>query len=110
MKNKFLHFDSLKNMNLVPAKKFSDKIAEAFNIKNYKFKNMKSPLQNNDKDCGVYLMAIMDEIASTRKISDNLRNKITPDYIKKFRIALMTCITQSKANYNWETYYKMLVE
>ena len=110
MKNTFLHFDSLKNVNVVPAKHLTDKIAEGLKIKNYSFKNMKGPIQNNNTDCGVYLMATMDEIATTRKISEHLKSKITPEYITKFRIALSSCITHYNATLSgWENYRNFLL-
>lgn len=109
MKNQFLHFDSLKNRNIVPAKNFVKKIVSCLNLKAYNFKNMKGPIQDNSYDCGMYLMAVMDEIATTRKISESMKTKITPDYISKFRILLTTCII----NYNttskgWECYRAQL--
>lgn len=111
MKNKFLHFDSLKNVNVVPAKQLTEKIVEGLKIKNYKFKNIKGPLQNNNTDCGVYLMATMDEIASSRKIADNLKSKITPEYITKFRIALSSCIIHYNSTFlGWEKYRHYLVD
>lgn len=110
MKNKFLHFDSLKNVNIVPAKNLTEKIVKCCQLKSYKFKNMKSPHQNNNTDCGVYLMAIMDEIATTKKISDLLITKINQEYINRFRFALMSCIMdQSSSKYDWEKYHKLLI-
>ncbi|EAY17132.1 hypothetical protein TVAG_303510 [Trichomonas vaginalis G3] len=108
-KNRFLHFDSLKNRNIIPAKNFVQKIIHCLKIKSYSFKNMKGPIQDNTTDCGMYLMAIMDEIATTRKVSEEMKTKITPDYIKNFRTLLSQCI----ANYNttlkgWECYREML--
>lgn len=111
MKNQFLHFDSLKNRNVVPAKSLVTKIVASTNIKTYKFKNMKGPVQDNTYDCGMYLMAVMDEIATTRKISETLKTKITPEYISKFRVALTTCIVNySTTSHGWEYYRNSLVE
>lgn len=107
--NKFLHFDSLKTVNLVPARNLEEKIIQMFGLKTHVFTNMKGPVQTNNVDCGVYLMATMDEIARTRKISSQLKQKINPEYINKFRAVLAECIIDyNRLHKKWTDYTSLL--
>ena len=107
--SKFLHFDSLKNRNLTQAKKLTTKIANILGIKRFKFANMKSPLQNNSFDCGVYTIAIMNEIAYSMKIGEEMVQKITAEFIRNYRIALAQFIISFKiACVTWNSIYYSL--
>ena len=108
-KNIFLHFDSLKKRNTFHAKSLAQKISEIFNIKHYEFSNMKTPSQSNGYDCGIYLMAIMNEISMKMSISKELLTKISPDYVQKFRICLSQYILNSnQLDTEWIEYYKLM--
>lgn len=95
-KNLFLHFDSLKNKNFTYAKSLAQKIAQIYQMKHYDFSNMKAPIQKNEYDCGIYTMAIMNEIAIKMTISKELLTKISPEFIDNFR----ACFSQFIIGYN----------
>ena len=106
-KNLFLHFDSNNHFNLLFFEKFSNSLKKSLNLKNVYKKIIKSPIQNNITDCGIYLMAIMDDILTKNKVSKSI-NLINSQYINKFRILLKEFIKIYNNNefISWENLKK----
>lgn len=109
--NQFLHFDSMKRMNNKPARDLSEKLQRLFCLPKSKFTNIKTPSQGNSSDCGLYLMAIMNEVASNFKVDLGLLEKINQDYICNFRKCITNAIIDfNNSSFDWEEHLRLLEE
>lgn len=87
-KHTFRYFDSLGELNLPYAKELVRKFCVAFCIRNYKMLIGFSPKQKNSVDCGVYVMALTDKIATHKSMRAEVLSEVTPIYATKFREVL----------------------
>ncbi|CAG8734114.1 23630_t:CDS:2, partial [Racocetra persica] len=60
--NKFLHYDSASGMNTGVAKYNAMRIAGVLGVTGSSFHNMKTPLQENGNECGVYVISITEQL------------------------------------------------
>lgn len=102
-KSLFCYLDSIPNFNLAVTKDLVQKIQSCFKLPKINFKVISAPKQTNDNDCGVYMMAIYDYIATLNKITKELVSDITPVYISNYRSTLSEYMKNpSNFENNWE--------
>ena len=97
-----LHLDSANQRNHAFAVELFKKLAQLFQISG-NLTEITSPSQTNSRDCGVYVMAMYDYIATNESISKDLLKQISPFYIKTYRRVLAHFITNPESyECNWE--------
>ena len=104
---RFFYYDSLPKQNLFIAQKLFAKIKEFTGLRGRTqdlFKECESPIQQNRFDCGVYVMAMIDFLATSGKISSaDMIPKITQHYATRYRETLAAFITNPLSfHMNWE--------
>ena len=97
-----MHLDSLNKRNHKYAIDLFEKLKQIFQIKG-KMYEITGPTQTNPVDCGIYVMASYDYIATTGAITKEMNQKISPNYVRNYRRILTNFINHPQDyEFNWE--------
>ncbi|OHT09116.1 hypothetical protein TRFO_22117 [Tritrichomonas foetus] len=102
----FSHYDSAGNRNKESAKNLAHKISMIYKLRNGRFINCKAPLQRNNYDCGIYVMAIMEYLSRPRPGIAEMINIITPQFISLYR----KCTADMIQTYNTNPPHELVME
>lgn len=94
----FYHFDSLNQSNEKQAKLFINKICKIFDIQNESCVPISSIRQVNCYDCGVYVIAFIENFLSNGYNFNAAADLLTPQYITDFRHMMKKRITEFITN------------